>query len=168
MLLTTSRRTSQRTRTFCRELASLFPLCEYCNRGKKSVRDLLDYALLHGHEHILVVETKDGNPSRLAYLKGSSGLAWVDSVRITARTRKDLRLTTHVPPIREDGIIGVRSTVDWDTTQRIASFFEATPETEEGDVVIELSQGEKGVTVSFLRHDVSDVPTGPRITVVAE
>jgi hypothetical protein len=168
MLLTTSRRTSQRTRTFCRELASLFPLCEYCNRGKKSVRELLDYALLNGHEHILVVETKDGNPSRIAYLKGPSGLVWVDTAPITARTRKDLRLSVRVPPLTEDGIIGVRSSVDWVLTQRIASFFEATPETEEGDVVIQLSPSEKGVAVTFLRPDVSGDPVGPAITVVAE
>ncbi len=168
MLLTTSRRTSQRTRTFCRELASLFPLCEYCNRGKKSVRDILVYALLHGHGHILVVETQDGNPSRLAYLKGSSGLEWVDSMRITVRTRRDLRLSTQVPAIREDGTIGVRSTVGCEITQRIASFFDATPETESGDVIIELSQGENGVTVSFLRQEISEAPVGPRVTVVAE
>lgn len=166
MLLTTSRRTSQRTRTFCRELASLFPLCEYCNRGKKSVRDLLDYALLAGHDHILVVETKDGNPSRLAYLRGPSGLSWVDGVNITARTRKDLRLEQRVPALHGDGIIGVRSSVDGELTQRIASFFEATPETEDGSTVLSISPNEKGVELAFLRPDVSDRPVGPAITVV--
>ena len=91
MLLTTSRRTSQRTRTFCRELASLFPLCEYCNRGKKGVRELLDEALMHGHTRVLVVQTRDGNPSSFGLLMPEKGLEWVDEVPITSITSDPVR-----------------------------------------------------------------------------
>ncbi|MDD4281192.1 MAG: hypothetical protein PHW58_03045 [Candidatus Methanofastidiosa archaeon] len=166
MLLTTSRRTSQRTRTFCRELASLFPLCEYCNRGKKGVRELLDEALMHGHTRVLVVQTRDGNPSSFGLLMPEKGLEWVDEVPITARTRRDLGISQRVMPLMEDGIVAVEDRVGDRRSGRIAALFGAALEASEGDTVMVLEPCEKGVRISFVRPDISEEPVGPQITAV--
>ncbi|MHC1599046.1 MAG: Brix domain-containing protein [Candidatus Methanofastidiosia archaeon] len=165
MLVTTSRHTSQRTRTFCKELASIFPLCEYVTRGKKGIKDLLDYAFRNGHDRVLIVETKYGNPSSISYLLVDKGLKWKDSFDITVKTRKDLKIKLHVPPIVEDLGVCINSSISEPLTKRISCMFGAT--VDKCDIVMQLSRTTQGTYIDFIRKDISDDPIGPRIKVIA-
>jgi U3 small nucleolar ribonucleoprotein protein IMP4 len=69
MLITTSRKPSQRTRTFCRALERVID-ARCVNRGKMSIRDVFLKAKEMECDRIVVISERDGNPSGLdIYLK---------------------------------------------------------------------------------------------------
>jgi len=78
MLITSSRKPSAKTRILCKQLAS-FVNCEYVNRGKMSMHEVLHLA---DGEPFLIVGEYHGNPGSLAIFdaQGSCPL----SVHITA------------------------------------------------------------------------------------
>jgi len=63
MLLTTSRRPSQRTRSFSQRLSRIMGW-RYVNRGKMSIRDVL----IEASGPVAVVSERHGNPSRITFL----------------------------------------------------------------------------------------------------
>lgn len=69
MLISTSRKPSQRTRTFCQSLSRAlnFP---YVNRGKMSLRDLSLKALDLEENYILLVYEAHANPNEMVFLNG--------------------------------------------------------------------------------------------------
>jgi len=78
IMLTTSRHPSQRTRTFCNELARLIPQCTRVNRGKMSLDNLAEKALENDIERILIVEEWHGNPGKILLFKVTeSGLSLI-------------------------------------------------------------------------------------------
>jgi len=76
MLITTSRKPSNQTRSFSRGLSKVFP-SKYLNRGKMSIRDVLLNAHEFGSENIIIVSQIKGNPSRITFYneKGESLLS---------------------------------------------------------------------------------------------
>ncbi|NYB53023.1 MAG: Brix domain-containing protein [Methanobacteriaceae archaeon] len=62
MLITTSRKPSQRTRTFCRGLEQVLK-ARCINRGKMSLRDVFLKAGEMGTNQVAVVSERDGNPN---------------------------------------------------------------------------------------------------------
>lgn len=64
MFITTSRKPSAKTRTFCRSLSRALN-ADYTNRGKMSFRDVLIKA--SGFKIIAVVSEIKGNPSRIEF-----------------------------------------------------------------------------------------------------
>lgn len=62
MLITTSRKPSQRTRTFCRGLERVFK-SRCLNRGKMSLRDVFLKASEMGTNRVAVISERDGNPN---------------------------------------------------------------------------------------------------------
>ena len=66
MLISTSRKPSQKTRTFCKNLSHAFGF-DYTNRGKSSLRDLLVKANQLGHDKLVLVYQIKGNPSKLTF-----------------------------------------------------------------------------------------------------
>lgn len=64
MFITTSRKPSAKTRTFCQYLSRALN-ADYTNRGKMSFRDVLIKA--SGFKHIAVVSQVKGNPSRIEF-----------------------------------------------------------------------------------------------------
>lgn len=62
MLITTSRKPSQRTRTFCRGLERALD-ARSVNRGKMSLRDVFLKAKEMGKDRVAVVSERDGNPN---------------------------------------------------------------------------------------------------------
>ncbi|MHC1605083.1 MAG: Brix domain-containing protein [Candidatus Methanofastidiosia archaeon] len=163
MLITTSRRTSQRTRTFCRELASVFPFCEYVTRGKKSIKEVTDYAFRKGHSVVMLVESRDGNPSRLSLVAAGSSLEWLDFFRIGVKTRKDMNIKWRVPPLSEGVSVGIKSNLSPTVNERIMRAFEVCEE--DSFVKVWLREAENGFRIDFLREDVSNEPVGPQIRV---
>lgn len=64
MLITTSRKPSGRTRSFCQSLSHALN-AKYANRGKMSFRDVLVKAASSGFQKIAIVSQIKGNPSRI-------------------------------------------------------------------------------------------------------
>ncbi len=74
IIITTSHKPSQRTRSFVKDLASVLPEAKVVTRGKKTLKDLsvIGYGLKA--KHVLVVNEKHGNPSliRAFYIDSTS------------------------------------------------------------------------------------------------
>jgi U3 small nucleolar ribonucleoprotein protein IMP4 len=68
MLITTSRKPSQKTRTFGRALQRVLPAI-YVNRGKMNLREVLLKSLEQGSGTVVVISEMKGNPSRLEFYK---------------------------------------------------------------------------------------------------
>ena len=66
MLITTSRKPSQRTRSFCKSLNRVFK-SEYANRGKMSIRDVLLKSSEIGFNKTAVISETKGNPSKIDF-----------------------------------------------------------------------------------------------------
>ncbi len=66
MLITTSRKPSQRTRSFCKSLVRVLN-SSYINRGKMSIRDVLIKSSEIGYDKIAVVSEMKGNPNRIDF-----------------------------------------------------------------------------------------------------
>lgn len=66
MLITTSRKPSQRTRSFCKSFVRVLN-SSYINRGKMSIRDVLIKSSELGYNKIAVVSETKGNPSRIDF-----------------------------------------------------------------------------------------------------
>jgi U3 small nucleolar ribonucleoprotein protein IMP4 len=64
MLITTSRKPSQRTRTFCRGLERVIK-ARCINRGKMSIREVFLNAKEMKFDRVVVISERDGNPSGL-------------------------------------------------------------------------------------------------------
>jgi U3 small nucleolar ribonucleoprotein protein IMP4 len=69
MLITTSRKPSQRTRSFGRALERVLP-ARYFNRGKMSLREVFLKAKDHGFDHVMVISERNGNPTRMEFFTG--------------------------------------------------------------------------------------------------
>ncbi|MFZ8791574.1 MAG: Brix domain-containing protein [Thermosphaera aggregans] len=67
ILTTTSHRSSQRTRSFVKDLSSVIPFSQRTTRGKKTLQELFTETYLSGLKWLLVVDEKNGNPSRLRF-----------------------------------------------------------------------------------------------------
>ncbi len=78
ILITTSRRPSRRTRRFCRELSAVLPHSFYVNRGKASLRTVVERAFVDGYSRVLIVGETKGNPSLMRFLDVQrSGWRWL-------------------------------------------------------------------------------------------
>jgi U3 small nucleolar ribonucleoprotein protein IMP4 len=73
MLITTSRKPSQRTRSFGRALERVLP-SRYINRGKMSSREVFLKAKELGFDSVMVISERDGNPSRLEFFNANEEL----------------------------------------------------------------------------------------------
>ena len=102
MLISTSRKPSQKTRTFCKNFSHAFGF-DYTNRGKSSLRDLLIKAKQLGHDSLVLVYQIKGNPSKLTFydLEANEKLALLVSVNTTNErlhiSPKDLKIRSTVP-----------------------------------------------------------------------
>lgn len=65
IVITSSRDTSSRTRSFLNYLEYIFPYSVKVNRGKRSIDDVFKIASLLGGELLLLVNVLKGNPSSL-------------------------------------------------------------------------------------------------------
>lgn len=66
MLITTSRKPSQRTRSFCKSLASVLNV-KNINRGKMSIRDVLVKSSELGYGMVMLVSEMKGNPNKIDF-----------------------------------------------------------------------------------------------------
>ncbi len=65
VLITTSRRTSNRVRSFARDLSSVLPGAERFNRGSMSIEELISRIAQSGAQAAFVISIWKGNPGEL-------------------------------------------------------------------------------------------------------
>lgn len=63
VLITTSHKPSQRTRSFIKDLANTLPFSKHVNRGKKTIEELGLEAYRDKKQYIFIVGERKGNPS---------------------------------------------------------------------------------------------------------
>ena len=80
ILVTTSRKPAQRTRTFAKRLAYLIPGSQYVSRGKKGVADLAEEADAEGFRRACIVCERNGSPRELRFLDTDAN--WTEIKRI--------------------------------------------------------------------------------------
>lgn len=68
-VLTTSRKPSQRTRSFVRDLVRVIPWSFHFTRGSCSLNDLADELAVLGINRMLILHEKKGNPSLIKFYK---------------------------------------------------------------------------------------------------
>ncbi|NHJ85269.1 MAG: hypothetical protein FK734_07390 [Asgard group archaeon] len=68
-VLTTSRKPSQRTRSFVRDLVRVIPWSFHFTRGTCSLKDLADELAILGINRLLILHEKKGNPSLMKFYK---------------------------------------------------------------------------------------------------
>jgi len=72
-VLTTSRKPSQRTRSFIRDLVRVIPWSFHFTRGSCSLNDLANELAVLGINRLLIVHEKKGNPSLIKFYKLDEG-----------------------------------------------------------------------------------------------
>lgn len=82
MLISTSRKPSQKTRKFCKNFSHA-TVSSYVNRGKMNMRDLLLKALELGEVNIAVVHEIKGNPSRITFYSNKGEVLLVLLINVT-------------------------------------------------------------------------------------
>lgn len=82
MLISTSRKPSQKTRKFCKNFSHATG-SSYVNRGKMNMRELLLKALELGEVNIAVVHEIKGNPSRITFYSNKGEVLLVLLINVT-------------------------------------------------------------------------------------
>ena len=82
MLISTSRKPSQKTRKFCKNFSHA-TVSSYVNRGKMNMRVLLLKALELGEVNIAVVHEIKGNPSRITFYSNKGEVLLVLLINVT-------------------------------------------------------------------------------------
>ncbi|KZX16457.1 ribosomal biogenesis protein [Methanobrevibacter cuticularis] len=85
MLISTSRKPSQKTRAFCKNLSHALGF-DYINRGKMSLRDLQLKSSQLGYDSLVLVYEMKGNPSKITFFsnEGEELLIILGSVTTTS------------------------------------------------------------------------------------
>jgi U3 small nucleolar ribonucleoprotein protein IMP4 len=153
MLITTSRKPSQRTRTFARSLERVLN-AKYINRGKMSLRDVLIKSSQLNFNRIIIISEMKGNPSRIEILNsnGDSLISLNVMVSITSfsgKIEKDkLSIRCEIEELKKDiiPILGIFAAAERSTSNLI--------------VIKNGRKGSEGV-VEF--YDQNSHLTGPKI-----
>ena len=87
MLISTSRKPSQKTRKFCKNLARVTGSTSV-NRGKMNFRELLLKALEVDEYNVAVVNEIKGNPSRISFFSNKGDLLLTVLIGVTLENEK--------------------------------------------------------------------------------
>ena len=107
MFITTSRKPSQRTRTFARSLERVLN-AKYINRGKMSLRDVLIKSDNLNFNRIIIISEMKGNPSKIEILNSSGDSlislnATVSITSLSGRIEKDrLSIRCEMEELKKD------------------------------------------------------------------
>jgi U3 small nucleolar ribonucleoprotein protein IMP4 len=114
MLITTSRKPSQRTRSFCKSLVRVLN-SSYINRGKMSIRDVLIKSSELGYDRVALVSEMKGNPNRIDFLDEEGEIIFSMDVTVgipnsnsSSRSRvksENLQLQSEIPELQQLGNI---------------------------------------------------------------
>ena len=87
ILLTTSRRPTERIRTFCRDLACSIPDVVRVNRGKMSLDGVGEKAIELDADKIIIVDRWHGGPGKISLFQISNGLKPVMPTMVMSNIR---------------------------------------------------------------------------------
>ncbi|WGM88994.1 MAG: hypothetical protein NUK63_08755 [Candidatus Bathyarchaeum tardum] len=98
ILLTTSRRPTQRIRSFCRDLFSSLPDVNRVNRGKMSLDAVAEKALELNCDRVIVVGRWHGAPGKIGLFNISFGLTAVSPLMViqSIRLRRELKQISRI------------------------------------------------------------------------
>jgi len=153
MLITSSRRTSSKTKGFCKELESVLPLSFYLPRGKKSLGSIIDLAYEKGMERLCIVETEKEEPNKISFIKVDLDWQWRGWINVSVSLREE-----KIPPIEEDIELNIGGEGEY--LENIAYFFNASL----GDsyAILYLEND----TINFYRKDIHNKLIGPEIKIL--
>ena len=175
ILITTSRRTSNRVRTFIRDLASVLPGSERFNRGSMSKAELVARISEVGASGVIVVSLHQGNPGSVQFYD-STGSIILDTVVESAMLRREVQPSRAIRVTSIRGIYSSREggkpvellagalsqltgiAVSDDTTQR-----EPSDNALECDITLEGKTSGKILWTWYRTKDGSEI--GPRIRI---
>lgn len=163
MLISTSRRPSTRTRSFVKELLGVIPLSFQVTRGKKPIEELKDIAILKGCRRLMIVESKDGNPSTLSFMYvDKNDWKWIGAVDISVSLRRELKINKNLNSFDDDLPLLIKGdkSESFDFIREMF-FCQDYKGNEEGSVLLW-----DGMAINFLREDISSNPIGPKINVL--
>lgn len=163
MLISTSRRPSTRTRSFVKELLGVIPLSFQVTRGKKSIDELIDIAILKGCRRLMIVESKAGNPSALSFIHiDKEDWRWLGVMDISVSLRRENKITTKIDPFDEDRPFLIKGSNKNEAFDFIKHMFfcQEYEDSLEGSVLLW-----DGEFINFLREDISTAPIGPKINI---
>ncbi|MFQ5891780.1 MAG: Brix domain-containing protein [Candidatus Methanofastidiosia archaeon] len=157
MLITTSRKPSKRTRTFCRELECVIPLSLYVQRGKKGIRELVALAYEKGMERIMLVESKGGNPASLEFIKvNSNSWEFLGKIEISVTLRREMGVKK-LKKLEEDLSFMIKS-----APEEILNLFKADSHIDSDTYCFAELKKE---ILNFYRLDYSSEHVGPKIKI---
>ena len=87
MLITTSRKPSQKTRKFCKNFAHSTDSTSV-NRGKMNMRDLLLKALAEDEVNLAVVNEIKGNPSKITFYSNNGDILFTILISVTTTNER--------------------------------------------------------------------------------
>jgi len=162
ILISTSRRPSTRTRSFVKELLGVIPLSFQVTRGKKSIEELKDVAILKDCRRLMIVESKDGNPSTLSFMYvDKNDWKWIGIANISVSLRRELKINININSFDEDLPLSIKGNKDESFDFIKDMFFCQNYEgDEEGSVLLW-----DGIAINFMREDISNNLIGPKINV---
>ncbi len=162
ILVSTSRRPSTRTRSFVKELLDVIPLSFQVTRGKKSIEELIDIAVLKGCRRLLIVESKDGNPAILSFMHvDKKEWKWIGIMYVTVSLRREIRITHEIDKFDDDVPLLIKGEKNdfFDFTKEMFACKNYVENLEYP--IILCNEG----SINFLRHDISSELLGPKINV---
>lgn len=163
ILISTSRRPSTRTRSFVKELLGVLPLSFQVTRGKKSIEELKDIAVLKGCRRLMIVESKDGNPSALSFMYiDKKDWKWLGVIDINVSLRREMKISHKLEPFDDDLPLLIKGEKG-ESFDFVKEMFFCNDYEESIDAPVILWDGS---FINFIRDDFADVPIGPKINVL--
>lgn len=168
LLLTTSRKTSQRVRQFIKEFSYIFPksFIQRSNRGKMSLNELFEQSL-NRYDRIILITNRHGNPNKiLGYYKKESTFQWCFEFKLQ-NVKLSYELQTSLYPNPEKIQI-LYENIDENLEKVLRNFFEpfVIPEenTNQNDFqIIVLKHKERGFQIYVENGEDELIP--PEITI---
>ena len=175
LLITTSRRTSNRVRTFVRDLQSVIPDSIRFNRGGMSLAELASRIGQSGTSGAMVISTYKGNPGTIQVLD-SQGVAQYELIVESALLRRETHTKSRIR-IKELSAIFVSEGVGENTialveylaslinTQVMIGSDESVLRTPESEIaMMHFYEADRKIHwTTFHTHDLTEI--GPRIRI---
>ena len=174
MLITTSRKTSNRVRSFTRDLWSVFPNSERFNRGGMSRAELIARLINQNASYALIITMYKGNPNNLEILS-TEGKTIATILMESAMLRREVS-QTHNPRINNIHAVCVRpdsTTQTKELAQLIGSLLkkdvieseEVIQDAAKSSAIIWFQDLDRGKTLWTHYHAFNGIEIGPRIRV---
>jgi U3 small nucleolar ribonucleoprotein protein IMP4 len=178
LLITSSRKTSNRVRSFIRDLSQVIPDSERFNRGGMSLKELTSRITASGANAACVVSMEKGNPRTIQFIDSSgTNLATVTVESAMLRRETSANKGPHMVEMHSISVRKGSSARTLQLAQLISEIFgrpleiveELATSTEEGGarVIIwfEDSSGDKTIWTFYDSHEIREI--GPRIRVLS-